>query len=190
MVVDCGGGTADLISYEVVTTTPMVVKECVKGQGMQRPITYFSIPFPRNWLTIHKPGGLCGAVFVDEAFIDMLEQKFGADKWGKMKAESRQNIIHKEWEHMIKQEFDGSEDSWQIMMPFECVSLNALRSGGPYPTISLNSNDVRGVFDPSVDKIRAMVNEQVAGVRAKKGKDPKVRGTLLVFLRCHVRLTR
>jgi molecular chaperone DnaK (HSP70) len=33
VVADCGGGTADIISYEVVTISPMVVKECVKGQG-------------------------------------------------------------------------------------------------------------------------------------------------------------
>ncbi|KAL2016086.1 hypothetical protein VTK56DRAFT_4293 [Thermocarpiscus australiensis] len=54
VVVDCGGGTVDLISYEVVGIEPMVVKECVKGQG-----------------------GLCGAVFVDEAFLEVLKEKFG-----------------------------------------------------------------------------------------------------------------
>jgi hypothetical protein len=34
VVVDCGGGTADLISYEVISIAPMAMKECVKGQGM------------------------------------------------------------------------------------------------------------------------------------------------------------
>ncbi|KAK4188308.1 hypothetical protein QBC35DRAFT_523026 [Podospora australis] len=53
VVVDCGGGTADLISYDMVSVAPMRVKECVKGQG-----------------------DLCGAVFVDEAFLDILKEKF------------------------------------------------------------------------------------------------------------------
>ena len=33
MVVDCGGGTADVISYSVTKADPMLVKECVKGEG-------------------------------------------------------------------------------------------------------------------------------------------------------------
>lgn len=35
VVVDCGGGTVDLISYEVVSIAPIVFKECVKGQGTE-----------------------------------------------------------------------------------------------------------------------------------------------------------
>lgn len=34
-MVDCGGGTADVISYSVTEASPMVVRECVKGEGMQ-----------------------------------------------------------------------------------------------------------------------------------------------------------
>ncbi|TID04793.1 Heat shock 70 kDa protein 12A [Colletotrichum higginsianum] len=43
VVCDAGGGTVDLISYEVTDTKPMVVREAVKGNG-----------------------GLCGGVFLDE----------------------------------------------------------------------------------------------------------------------------
>lgn len=34
IVVDCGGGTVDIISYKVISNEPVVVRECVKGQGM------------------------------------------------------------------------------------------------------------------------------------------------------------
>lgn len=33
MVVDCGGGTVDLISYKLIQAKPIIVKECVKGSG-------------------------------------------------------------------------------------------------------------------------------------------------------------
>lgn len=37
VVVDCGGGTVDIISYKVTSTEPMVVREVVQGQGEQNP---------------------------------------------------------------------------------------------------------------------------------------------------------
>jgi hypothetical protein len=114
-------------------------------------------------------------VFVDEAFLVMLKKKFGAVKWAKMRTESRHAIIKTEWEHMIKPGFDGSEASWRINIPWECLDVGSLMPGGEYPTISLDEEDVREAFDPTVEKIRAMVEEQVAAVRAKKGTNPKVR---------------
>ncbi|KAL2132597.1 hypothetical protein VTI74DRAFT_3620 [Chaetomium olivicolor] len=74
VAVDCGGGTVDLISYEMVDIAPMVVKECVKVQG-----------------------GLCGAVFVDEAFLGFLKEKFGKEAWIKMETETRQRLVHDQW---------------------------------------------------------------------------------------------
>ncbi|KAK7747190.1 hypothetical protein SLS62_009132 [Diatrype stigma] len=40
VVCDCGGGTVDIISYTVVQTQPLVIRECVEGDGM-----LFSSPF-------------------------------------------------------------------------------------------------------------------------------------------------
>lgn len=34
VVVDCGGGMVDFISYDMVSFFLVMVKECVKGQGM------------------------------------------------------------------------------------------------------------------------------------------------------------
>lgn len=81
---------------------------------------------------------------------------------------------------MIKPEFDGREHTWHLKEPFECVDLKPLRAGAAWPTIPLNAVDVGGVFDPSVNKIRAMVDDQVAEVRIKKGEDPKVRASAVV----------
>ena len=110
----------------------------------------------------------------------MLEGKFGAAKWAMIPARSRQRIIHDEWEHMIKLEFDGREHIWEIREPWECVDLTSLRAGAEWPTILLNAVDVGRVFDPTINKILAMVDDQVAEVRAKKWKDPKVRASLVL----------
>jgi hypothetical protein len=45
-VVDCGGGTVDLVSYEVTSIAPMVVKECVKGPGCVNYILMFGYDYP------------------------------------------------------------------------------------------------------------------------------------------------
>ncbi|GAB1319160.1 Actin-like ATPase domain-containing protein [Madurella fahalii] len=149
VVVDCGGGTVDLISYEVVSIAPMVIKECVQGQG-----------------------GLCGAVFVDEAFVDVLNHKLGSKKWAKLSADSRHRLLHDEWEHGIKPAFDGRDKTWKLNMPFECLDIESLRAGSEMPKIILTPMDVRGAFDPTVNKICAMVGEQVMAVKEKK-KAPK-----------------
>ncbi|KAK3294582.1 uncharacterized protein B0H64DRAFT_463570, partial [Chaetomium fimeti] len=150
VVADCGGGTADIISYEVVSISPMVVKECVQGQG-----------------------SLCGAVFVDEGFAEILERKFGSKMWSKMSAETRHRLFHDEWENGIKSAFDGREKIWKLMVPYECLNPRSLMLDGFLPRITLTTKDVRGAFDPVLDKIHLMVDEQVAAVHAIKGKGPK-----------------
>jgi hypothetical protein len=170
VVADCGGGTADLISYEVVSISPMVVKECVKGQGTSQ-LRFHHLPAATADFGL---GSLCGAVFVDEAFVNILQREFGWKRWCKMPAETLHRLVHDEWENGIKTSFDGREATWKIAVPFECLDRESLMFGLPLPKITLTARDVRSAFDPALDKIRAMVDEQVAAVRMIKGKNPKV----------------
>jgi hypothetical protein len=89
------------------------------------------------------PGGLCGAVFVDEAFLDLLKRKFDNKKWVKMTAETRHHLLHDEWEHGIKPAFDGSEKTWKFNMPFECLDIKSLKAKAGPPKITLNTSEVR-----------------------------------------------
>lgn len=120
-------------------------------------------------------GGLCGAVFVDEAFVEVLKNKFGPARWAKLKTKSYTRLMHTEWETMIKPNFDGRPQTWEIQLPFECGDIQSLKDGAEWPIISINDSDVRGAFDSSLDKIRGMVAQQVAAVRVKKKTNPKVR---------------
>lgn len=85
----------------------MTVREFVKGQG-----------------------GLCGAVFVDDAFIKLLERKMGKSSWAKMTPASRKRILNDDWEHGIKRQFLGQERTWTIQYPFECT-IGRLREDYP-----------------------------------------------------------
>ncbi|KAL1835623.1 hypothetical protein VTJ49DRAFT_6307 [Mycothermus thermophilus] len=171
VVADCGGGTTDIISYEVINISPMAVKECVQGQG-----------------------GLCGAVFVDEAFVQILKKKFGQKAWDKMEGRSRHRIIHDEWEHGIKPMFNGNMRPCIITMPVECIDFSAFMTGRrAVPKIEITADDVCTAFDPVVDKIGGMVAEQAAAIKTLQTEE-KLKGPKYVILvggfgRCKYLLT-
>jgi hypothetical protein len=129
-----------------------------------------------NLCCINNTGGLCGAVFVDEAFAHLLEAKFGRDAWKKMTPRTRQQLLQSEWEHGIKQAFDGKKRTWTINMPAECISLEALCRGSRITQIQITADEVRAAFDPVINQINAMVTEQISAVTAqsKSGRGPKV----------------
>jgi hypothetical protein len=113
-------------------------------------------------------------VFVDEAFVELLKEKFGERKWSMMESRTRHRLIHDEWEHGIKPTFDGRDRTWVFNMPFECMDLRSMRTGAARPKVTVTADDVRDVFDPTVDKIWTMVDQQVSGIKQKTKKDPIV----------------
>ncbi|KAK4125989.1 hypothetical protein N657DRAFT_662340 [Parathielavia appendiculata] len=126
-VVDCGGGTANLISYE----------------------TY---PWCR---------ALCGAVFV-ETFLQM-------------EAENRHRHLHGDWDHGIKQTYEGQYMTWTLNMPIEVMNMEEAMKTGRFlpPKVTFAAGDTRSAFDPTIERICSMVDQQVAGVRVKKNEHPK-----------------
>ncbi|KAI0858320.1 actin-like ATPase domain-containing protein [Xylaria cubensis] len=94
VVMDAGGGTVDIISYKVEKLEPMVVSECVEGDG-----------------------ALCGATFVDSAFEALMEQRVGRKSWKCMEVSAIKKMMNNEWEHGIKKDFDGSQEKYCIDLP-------------------------------------------------------------------------
>ena len=141
----------DIISYKIVSTEPMTVRECVTGQG-----------------------GLCGAVFVDDAFARLLELKMGKASWDKMTSTSRQRILNDDWEHGIKKQFLGQERTWTIQYPFECIDSHERKSLKRWPKIELDADDMCGVFRPVMNKIHDLIENQIEKVTKSEHKAPKV----------------
>jgi hypothetical protein len=114
-------------------------------------------------------------VFVDEAFTELVKEMFGYARWTRMPAATQHRFLHDEWENGIKSTFDGRQKTWKLTIPYECLGPTSLTVGTPLPKITLTEQHVRDVFDPVIDKIGVMVDEQIAAVRASRGKNPKVK---------------
>ncbi|KAK2053962.1 actin-like ATPase domain-containing protein [Colletotrichum caudatum] len=151
VVCDAGGGTVDLISYEVLSLKPMVVREAIKGDGE-----------------------LCGGVFLDEAFVNMVKKRVTPQAWDKVPKNEAANILNGDWEHGIKQQFDGQERDWHIKLPPECQSKGTPQRGMKRKrNLILNLQDLLPVFEPIAKKISSLVQKQIDGVRITSGKLPK-----------------
>ncbi|GKU05177.1 hsp70 protein [Fusarium langsethiae] len=88
VICDAGGGTVDLISYEIESVDPFVVKECVKGDG-----------------------GLCGAVFLDQNFLNLIKEKTGPRPWRDDLLTTFDPVISK-IEALVRRQTDAIRDNW------------------------------------------------------------------------------
>ncbi|KAH7023134.1 hypothetical protein EDB80DRAFT_745260 [Ilyonectria destructans] len=148
VVCDAGGGTVDLISYVIESVDPFVVKECVKGDG-----------------------GLCGGVFLDEEFINLIKRKVTPAAWNGVKKAEQKKILNDAWEHGIKPQFENQQRTWLFDLPEGC----GVKSGGfkRRRTMDLSSEEILSVFSPVVNKILKLVGAQVQAVIKKYSTYPK-----------------
>ncbi|KAK1976354.1 hypothetical protein LZ30DRAFT_603637 [Colletotrichum cereale] len=151
VVCDAGGGTVDLISYEVLSLKPMVVREAIQGDG-----------------------DLCGGVFLDEAFVNLIKDKVTPQAWDDVPKDETANVLNGDWEHGIKQQFDGQTRDWHVKLPPGCQAKGTSQRGIKRKrNLMLNLQDLLPVFDPIAKKIGSLVQKQIDGVRTKSGKLPK-----------------
>ncbi|KAH7414561.1 hypothetical protein DE146DRAFT_763391 [Phaeosphaeria sp. MPI-PUGE-AT-0046c] len=100
VVCDAGGGTVDLISYQVLDTSSLQLKECVEGSGK-----------------------LCGAIFLDQDFESLTSQQVG-DAWNVSEAD-KSELMRAQWENGIKRSFEGQDRSWKVILPHACYQRGA-----------------------------------------------------------------
>ncbi|RTE74824.1 hypothetical protein BHE90_010742 [Fusarium euwallaceae] len=149
VVCDAGGGTVDVISYQVISTQPFRLKECVKGEG-----------------------GLFGAVQIDEAFEVHL---WGRDrlKLNSLSFSEYNTLVVEDWERGVKRTFTNQEQPAQFSLrlpPKVYKFQDRLRNKDQF---SLNRSEVHGFFDKSLTGIRALVRRQRKKVEAETGQLPK-----------------
>ncbi|KAK1713751.1 uncharacterized protein BDZ83DRAFT_756722 [Colletotrichum acutatum] len=151
IVCDAGGGTVDLMSYEVLGLKPLAVREAIEGDG-----------------------DMCGGVFLDEAFIELVKEKVTPQAWANIPKDDAASILNGDWEHGIKQQFNAQDRDWHIKLPPECQARGTSKRGIKRKrNLMLNVHDLLTVFDPIAIKIAALVQKQIHGVEAKCGKLPK-----------------
>ncbi|KAF6790673.1 Hsp70 family chaperone [Colletotrichum sojae] len=151
VVCDAGGGTVDLISYEIVCTNPLVVREAVKGDG-----------------------ALCGGVFLDEAFIKLMKRKVNERNWNSLPAGEVKKLLNGDWEHGIKQQYEGQEQEWPVELPVtQQKGVNIRRGLVKKQTLVLTNADLKPVFERVTRQVISLVEDQINGVRFKTGQPPK-----------------
>ncbi|KXH62515.1 hypothetical protein CNYM01_01726 [Colletotrichum nymphaeae SA-01] len=151
VVCDAGGGTVDLITYEILSLDPFIVREAVQGDG-----------------------DLCGGVFLDEAFVNMLKEKVTPQAWNNIPEEEVRKLLNDEWEHCIKPSFKNQDDDWQINLPPECRVPGAQRrSMKRKRNLMLDQADLLKVFEPVVNQTISLVEKQIEAVMTKTESKPK-----------------
>ncbi|KAK5107132.1 hypothetical protein LTR62_001690 [Meristemomyces frigidus] len=160
VVCDAGGGTVDLISYEILSVDPLMVRECVEGKGK-----------------------MCGAIFVDEAFTSLVKNALGG-KWERMAIKSQKTMLHNEWENGIKKLYSDGNREWTVTVPPEAFDsklpklhrFDDKKSEVPLKAGQLvfQRGHIRGIFDVVLPQIRSLIRDQVTAVtEEKKGITPK-----------------
>ncbi|KAJ4219343.1 hypothetical protein NW759_007732 [Fusarium solani] len=74
LICDAGGGTVDLITYEITGVDPILMREAVEGTG-----------------------GLCGGIFIDEEFEARVKNRLGC-KWDQISQSGIKEMLKGDWE--------------------------------------------------------------------------------------------
>ncbi|KAF4338994.1 actin-like ATPase domain protein [Fusarium beomiforme] len=92
LVCDAGGGTVDLITYKIGSVNPILMNEAVEGSG-----------------------GLCGGIFIDEAFEYIIKNRLGR-RWDRLSRAGIKELLKGEWELSIKPQFKPTNSSKEYLV--------------------------------------------------------------------------
>ncbi|KAH7125733.1 hypothetical protein B0J11DRAFT_506551 [Dendryphion nanum] len=140
VVCDAGGGTVDLISYKIVGLDPLAVEECAVGDG-----------------------GLCGSVYLDQAFERYIKTIVGENEWKQIKDKSKKKMM-KEFEESIKRCYAG--DNQEYSVDLQGVDDNP-QEGIDDDTITLKPSVLKTVFDHVIGQIMRLVEKQIDEAQEK-----------------------
>ncbi|MCJ1423028.1 hypothetical protein MMC29_000909, partial [Sticta canariensis] len=143
LIVDCGGGTVDLIAYEVEEETPFTVAECTAGSGDS-----------------------CGSTALNRNFSNILRAKIrkmrlpdGSKTAGKVYAKCIMDF-----ENRIKADFRNNGQKWAVDVGIEAEFPEASIEEG-YMTFT--NEEILQCFEPVVNRILELVRNQIIGIQAQ-----------------------
>ncbi|CCE29463.1 related to hsp70 protein [Claviceps purpurea 20.1] len=146
VVCDAGGGTVDLISYEVVGITPRLkVKELVPGTG-----------------------GMAGSLGLNQRFATAVEELVGDDQWPKLKASKAWSFAEKQFDEEVKRKFNGGlKEVYYVNFPLARLKDNE-DHGLASNTWAISGKVLSRIFEPLIADILKMIEHQVQEVRLKR----------------------
>ncbi|KAG1053115.1 hypothetical protein G6F46_003398 [Rhizopus delemar] len=138
MICDAGGGTVDLIVFEIDERSGRNLRECTKGHGQS-----------------------CGSVFLDRRMRKLLKKKF-KEYLSTIPASAFESMMDT-FVELIKPQFDGVEDQF-ITLPasMNLASLNNPAIGLEDGMLCLTAAELKkDVFEPVIKEVLNLCEEQL-----------------------------
>ena len=143
LIVDCGGGTVDLIAYEVEEEQPFTVAECTAGSGDS-----------------------CGSTALNRNFSNILRAKIrkmklpeGSKTAGKVYAKCIMDF-----ENRIKADFRNNGQKWAVDVGIEAEFPEA---GIVEGYMTFTNEEILQCFEPVVNRILELVRNQIIAIQAQ-----------------------
>jgi hypothetical protein len=157
VICDAGGGTVDLISYEVEATTPRLkLAELVPGSG-----------------------GMAGSLGLNKRFEEAVKILIGEEEFFRLKKTKAWFRANTQFDREIKTSFRGNS-SEEYFVNFPMADLDDDPQNGLDSNCwRMTGNDVKIIFAPLITDILRLINEQVNEVRLKRPAK-EVTGVFLV----------
>ncbi|RYP32291.1 hypothetical protein DL768_011143 [Monosporascus sp. mg162] len=154
---DAGGGTVDLISYQVAAVRPKLqLKEVVKATG-----------------------GAVGSMMINNGFERHLRTILGEEVMAELKADGSTvfNDIMRDFDQKVKPNFSSAKE-WDDEGIYDTINLsgaeieddedNNIRKN----TLKITGDVLESIFNPLVVAIEGLVQEQIDGVVGKELREP------------------
>ncbi|KAK7946742.1 Hsp70 family protein [Apiospora aurea] len=145
LICDAGGGTVDLITYEVAQSSPLELAEVVPGSG-----------------------GMAGAIGLNKRFEDAVRELIGDSDMGTFKSmPDGWAIVLNQFETEIKRNFSGESNETHYI-PLSWPETR--RQPGREPGEQHLEHEV--IFDPLVRDVIRLIDDQVQASRQKYPSRP------------------
>jgi hypothetical protein len=153
-VCDAGGGTVDLISYEVESLKPFMISECSVGTA-----------------------DACGSVFLNRAFEDAVRKRLGKYAEQVLKPRCLSEML-RHFDHFIKVEFKDDVEVINFAVPgapnipeayIEDGFMSMTRYLRAIILADYRREELREIFIPQFQKILALINDQIQQVNSRFG---------------------
>ncbi|KEY64920.1 hypothetical protein S7711_03910 [Stachybotrys chartarum IBT 7711] len=157
VVCDAGGGTVDLISYEVARLTPnLQLKELVPGKG-----------------------GMAGSLGLNQRFAEAVKNLVGEHQFHNLRKTKGFWLAEKTFDKEVKKAFRGKLNE-EFFINFPMASLD------DKPDLGLESNtwrvtgkELSQIFAPLITDILRLIDDQIKSVQLKRPGQP-ITGIFLV----------
>ncbi|KAK1835325.1 hypothetical protein QBC39DRAFT_274984 [Podospora conica] len=154
---DAGGGTVDLITYEVVKLEPVLeLKELVPGTG-----------------------SMAGSLGLNQRFGEAVKGLVGEDKYFELRKTKGYMFAVESFDRDVKRRFNGGPQE-EYLIPFPKANIEDDEDEGLQANCwSIKGTDLKTIFDPLVTDILRLIDDQIRTSNQKRGKGA-IEGIFLV----------